>query len=112
METVDFALKPEPTRLYMFPLQVLPGTGYWDPDDPTISNYPPSPSMAYSNATYSEYDMRRSYEFSTWFQALQRFYPVRDAVLSIDGGGRKVKNKDLFYIEAKDRPNLRYVVRL
>ena len=46
METVDFALKLEPTRLYMFPLQVLPGTGYWDlrTTRPTVSNYPPSPS--------------------------------------------------------------------
>ena len=59
--------------------------------------------MAYSNATYSESDMRRSYEFSTWFQALQRFYPIRDAVLSIDGDGRKVDNVKTYFEYLKQK---------
>ena len=106
MRTVDFALKLEPTRLYMFPLQVLPGTGYWDLKDDSKYGFKLSDKpeyMAYSNATYSESDMRRSYEFSTWFQALQRFYPIRDAVLSIDGDGRKVDNVKTYFEYLKQK---------
>jgi radical SAM superfamily enzyme YgiQ (UPF0313 family) len=105
MRTVDFALELDPTRLYMFPLQVLPGTEYWNlKDNPEYSfKLSTKPEyMVYANSTYSETDMRRSYEFSTWFQALQRFYPIRDAVLSLNGN-RKVDNVKTYFEHLKQR---------
>ena len=91
LNTVDFALGLSPNKFYMFPLLVLPGTPFWDRRDEFEFEMTEKPEyMVISNKEYSLEDMRRTFEFATWFQAMQRFPAIQCALLSSANGRRKV----------------------
>ena len=91
LNTVDFALGLSPNKFYMFPLLVLPGTPFWDRRDEFEFEMTEKPEyMVISNKEYSLEDMRRTFEFATWFQAMQRFPAIQRALLSSANGRRKV----------------------
>ena len=83
LETVDFALGLRPSKFYMFPLLVLPGTPFWEKRDMFKFDKSPSPDyMVKSNLTYSAEDMRRTFDFASWFPTMQRFPAIQEALVS------------------------------
>ena len=51
--------------------------------------------MVRSNNDYSEEDMKKTHSFSVWFQTLQRFPAIRDAILSNKDYNPKKRTVDL-----------------
>jgi radical SAM superfamily enzyme YgiQ (UPF0313 family) len=88
LETVDFALGLRPNKFYMFPLLVLPGTPFWDQRGDFEFRITEAPEyMVVSNKDYSEEDMRKTFRFATWFQAMQRFPAIQNALLASANNG-------------------------
>ena len=91
LKTVDFALGLKPNKFYMFPLLVLPGTPFWDKRDEFEFKITQKPEyMVISNRDYSEEDMQKTFKFATWFQAMQRFPIIQNALLASATGTRRV----------------------
>ena len=94
--TVEFALDLKPSKLYLFPLLVLPGTPFWDEREMLGFKLTEKPDyMVRSNNDYSEEDMKKTHSFSVWFQTLQRFPAIRDAILSNKDYNPKKRTVDL-----------------
>jgi radical SAM superfamily enzyme YgiQ (UPF0313 family) len=95
-ETVDFALGLNPSRLYLFPLLVLPGTPFWERKEELGFELSGKPDyMVKSNNSFSHEDMLKSIDFSMWFQTMQRFPAVFDALLSIPNSAPGIKRIDI-----------------
>ena len=91
LNTVDFALGLKPNKFYMFPLLVLPGTPFWDKRDEFDFRITQKPEyMVISNRDYSKEDMQKTFQFATWFQAMQRFPVIQNALLASAAGVRRV----------------------
>lgn len=91
LNTVDFALGLKPNKFYMFPLLVLPGTPFWDKRDEFDFKITQKPEyMVISNRDYSKEDMQKTFQFATWFQAMQRFPVIQNALLASAVGVRRV----------------------
>jgi radical SAM superfamily enzyme YgiQ (UPF0313 family) len=108
LNTVDFALGLDPNKFYMFPLLVLPGTPFWEKRNEYNFEISERPDyLIKSNMTYSQEDMQKTFEFATWFQTMQRFKAIQDALVSSANGRKRIDVIQDYLKEFKKRTGIK-----
>jgi radical SAM superfamily enzyme YgiQ (UPF0313 family) len=96
-ESIDFALSLNPSKLYLSPLLVLPGTLFWDKKNEFEFNCGDKPPyMVRSNKYYSAEDMEKTFQFVLWVLAIFYFPAIRDIICNIPKQYPKFRRIDLF----------------
>lgn len=83
-ESIDFALSLNPSKLYLSPLLVLPGTLFWDKKGEFEFKCDDSPPyMVRSNNYYSVEDMEKTVQIVLWVLAIFYFPAIRDIICNV-----------------------------
>ena len=95
-ESVNFALKLHPGKLYLSPLLLLPGTPFWDDKKQLGFDYEDKPPyMVRANKDYSAEDMRKTIPLVLWLQALNYFPVIMGTLCKIPNYNSNLKPIDL-----------------
>jgi|SRR3990167_6479979 len=83
-ESIDFALSFSPSKLYLSPLLILPGTLFWNKKAEFEFDYDNKPPyMVRSNKYYSAEDMKKTVHFVLWVLAIFYFPAIRNIICNI-----------------------------